>query len=96
MTDIVRRAYGVDGVIINGGCLKADRVIPSGAIRTKDVLDMVPLNDPVVVVKLKGSTISKILEHSVRGLKAKFPQISGLRIVYNGDDPKMEQIWISR
>lgn len=100
VTDIVRRAYGVDAVIINGGCLKADRIIAAGAIRTKDVLDMVPLNDPVVVVKLKGSTICKILEHSVRGLKAKFPQISGLRMVYNenaeGDEPKMEQIWISR
>lgn len=100
MTDIVRRAYGVDGVIINGGCLKADRVIAAGAITTKDVLDMMPQNDPVVVVKLKGSSIAKILEHSLNGLTAKFPQISGLRMVYDDEakegDAKIQQIWISR
>eukprot|EP01083_Nonionella_stella_P311147 1108378_1 len=101
-TDVIRRAYHVDGVILNGGTLRADRIMSAGAFTYKDILDFVPFQDSVVVVKLKGSSIIKALEHAVSGLpkaEGRFPQISGIRFIFDAKEEvgkRVKKVWISR
>ena len=88
--DVVRRAYHCDAVLLCGGALRADRIMPAGKFTYKDILDFVPFQDSIVVIKLKGSSIIKALEHSVSGVpkaEGRFPQISGIRFIY---DPTAE------
>eukprot|EP01083_Nonionella_stella_P010016 28619_1 len=102
ITDVIRRAYHVDGVILNGGTLRADRIMSAGAFTYKDILDFVPFQDSVVVVKLKGSSIIKALEHAVSGLpkaEGRFPQISGIRFIFDAKEEvgkRVKKVWISR
>lgn len=102
MADVVRRAYHCDGVILCGGMLRADRIMPAGKFTYGDILDIVPFQDSIVVLKLKGSSIVKALEHSVSGVpkaEGRFPQISGIRFLYDGTAEKgkrIRNVWISR
>ena len=83
ISDVIRRAYHCDGVIICGGALRADRIMPAGKFTYKDILDIVPFQDAIVVIKLTGKSIIKALEHSVSGMpkaEGRFPQIAGLYI----------------
>merc|ERR1719361_398558 len=102
MADVVRRAYHSDAVMLCGGMLRADRIMPAGKFTYGDILDIVPFQDSMMVVKMKGSSIVKALEHSVSGVpkaEGRFPQISGMRFLYDGTAPigeRVKNVWISR
>ena len=101
IADVVRRAYHCDGVILSGGCLRADRVMPAGAMSFGDILDIVPFQTPVVVIRLKGSSIVKALEHCVSAVpkaEGRFPQISGIRFIFDPEaEPgkRIKNVWTS-
>jgi len=100
--DVIRRAYHCDGVILCGGALRADRVMSAGPFTYGDILDIVPFQDSIVVLQLKGSSIVKALEHSVSGVpkaEGRFPQIAGIRFLYDPEAAKgcrVRSVWISR
>jgi len=102
VADVIRRAYRCDVVFLCGGALRADRILPAGKFTYKDILDLVPFQDSIVVIKMKGSSIIKVLEHGVSGVPkadGKFPQISGLRFLYDPAQPigqRVKKVWIER
>ncbi len=65
-------------------------------------IDIVPFQDSIVVIKLKGLSIIKALEHSVSGMpkaEGRFPQISGIRFVYDPNEEvgkRIKNVWISK
>jgi 2',3'-cyclic-nucleotide 2'-phosphodiesterase (5'-nucleotidase family) len=67
--------------IFNCGMLRMNDVIEEGPITMKMVLKMLPIHDPVVILKLKGSSILKLLENGISGVpynEGRFPAVSGL------------------
>merc|ERR1712003_592619 len=42
ISDVIRRAYHCDAVLLCGGALRADRIMPAGKFTYKDILDIVP------------------------------------------------------
>eukprot|EP01083_Nonionella_stella_P215758 776230_1 len=95
-TDVIRRAYHCDVVVINGSVLRANRIITTGPITTKDLLDIDAFQNTLMVIKMKGSLVLTVLE---RAFEFGCPQISGMRFIY--DDKKeighrIKKVWISR
>ncbi len=82
--DILRDRFGVDAVILNGGSLRGDRVIPAGPVTTRDLDSIFPFGNNVVVLKVKGKVLKEALERGFSALPSasgRFPQISGIRVL---------------
>jgi len=92
IADSYRNAGQADIGFVNGGSIRADLVYEPGVLTKRDVLSILPFNNPIVKVELTGKLLKQILEHSVArsgpgedGEPGRFPQVSGLKFSY---DPK--------
>ena len=90
MADMVSDATESDMTLINTGTYRLDRVVKSGFITMQTVMDLLPMLDYVITVKVPGDKLHKLLENGVSSYPAyegKFPSISGCRFEF---DPKKE------
>ncbi|KAJ2081454.1 hypothetical protein H4R24_002335 [Coemansia sp. RSA 988] len=88
--DLMRLYYaqriGVQIGIMCGGAIRSDRVHPAGEIRMRDIMEIFPFDDPVVVLKLTGKQILSALENGVSKWPehdGRFPQVSGIRYEFD-------------
>lgn len=56
MADIIRTEYDSDFSLFNCGTLRSNCIIEKGYITHKMIMNMLPMADKVVVVKVLGST----------------------------------------
>jgi 5'-nucleotidase len=73
--DILRHSYddapglkdrgGADGVFICAGTLRGDSVYGPGEVSLGDILEILPFEDPLIVLELDGETIWAALEASL-------------------------------
>ncbi|CAL1704058.1 unnamed protein product [Somion occarium] len=110
--DVLRHAYddmlclqgcgGSDGVFICGGTLRGDSVYGPGFITLGDILEILPFEDPIVVLELDGTAIWDALEASLATWPAqegRFPVISGFRIVWDSRRPPGQRVlgvWLTK
>lgn len=53
--DVVLAATGADLVILNSGTFRSDQVHPAGDFTMRDLVNIVPMRDPIVVLKVTGA-----------------------------------------
>lgn len=92
VADAFRHALEADVAIFNGGALRSNQVYPAGKITHRDVMSILPFENPVVKLKVSGTTLREALEHGVSrvGLNkgdGRFPQISGMEFKYDASKP---------
>ena len=91
IADSYRKAVGADIGFVNGGSIRADLTYNPGVLTKRDVLSILPFNNPIVKVEVSGKLLREILEHGVArsggedNEPGRFPQISGMSFKY---DPK--------
>lgn len=51
---MVLAATGADLVVLNSGTFRSDQVHPAGDFTVRDLTNIVPMRDPLVILKLKG------------------------------------------
>ncbi|KAI1790780.1 Metallo-dependent phosphatase [Ganoderma leucocontextum] len=103
--DVLRHAYddalclqtggGSDGVFICAGTLRGDSIYGPGLITLGDILEILPFEDPVVVLELDGETIWAALEASLETWPAqegRFPVISGFRVSWDSRRPSGQRV----
>jgi len=73
IVDLIRRFCRVDICMLNGGTFRADRIIDPGVMTYENILAIVAFNEPIVVKRMKGSQILKMLENGV----SKYPSLDG-------------------
>ncbi|KAJ2328465.1 hypothetical protein GGI00_004184, partial [Coemansia sp. RSA 2681] len=90
--DLMRLCYaegvGVQIGLLCGGAIRSDTVYPKGKVQLRDIMEIFPFEDPVVVVKLTGDQIRRALENGVSKWPAqegRFPQVSGIRFEFDPD-----------
>ena len=88
IADSYRNAVGADIGFVNGGSIRADLSYNPGPLTKRDVLSMLPFNNPIVKVEVTGKVLMDILEHSVARSRednepGRFPQVSGLRFTFD-------------
>lgn len=84
IADIMRETSGAEIAIINGGGIRTG--IKRGEIKVKDVYSVLPFNNYILAIKLKGSEIKEALEHGLSAIEessGRFPQVSGIRFIYD-------------
>ncbi|TBU28887.1 Metallo-dependent phosphatase [Dichomitus squalens] len=103
--DVLRHAYddalclqtggGSDGVFICAGTLRGDSVYGPGPITLGNILEILPFEDPIVVLELDGETIWAALEASLETWPAqegRFPVISGFRVSWDSRRPPGQRV----
>ncbi|HJR08064.1 MAG TPA: bifunctional UDP-sugar hydrolase/5'-nucleotidase [Pyrinomonadaceae bacterium] len=89
IADAYRKYANADVAILNGGSIRSNTTYGPGAITKRDVLSILPFENPVVKIEVTGATLRAALEHGVSRVREEkeaglFPQVSGLRFTYDG------------
>ena len=92
IADAFRTSTNADIGFLNGGSIRADLTYNPGSLTKRDVLSMLPFNNPVVKIEITGKTLREVLEHGVaRSAEdpepGRFPQVSGLTYKYDTTRP---------
>jgi 5'-nucleotidase / UDP-sugar diphosphatase len=88
ITDVIRHTAGSDAAIINGGGIRTS--IRKGDILTGNVYSVLPFDNYILSLRLKGKQIRETLEHGVSAVEegaGRFPQVSGLTFAYSLSAP---------
>lgn len=92
IADAYRGAVGADIGFVNGGSIRADLTYNPGALTKRDVLSILPFNNPIVKVEVSGKLLREIIEHGVArsaedNEPGRFPQISGMSFKFDVSRP---------
>ena len=90
VADAYRKAANADVALVNGGSIRADLTYNVGNLTKRDVLSILPFNNPIVKIEISGKTLREALEHGVArsgagedGEPGRFPQISGMSFKFD-------------
>jgi len=97
IADTFREATGADVGLVNGGGLRSDLLYKAGPITNRIVYSILPFKNKVVMIAVTGAELRSALERGVSRIIEQtedggFPQIAGLRFVYNGLRPPGSRI----
>lgn len=99
VADAYRKAAGADVALINGGSIRADLTYNVGSLTKRDVLSILPFNNPIVKIEITGKTLREALEHGVARSAAsednepgRFPQVSGMSFKFDTTKPAGSRI----
>lgn len=94
VADAYRQAAGADVALVNGGSIRADLTYNPGVLTKRDVLSILPFNNPIVKIELSGKTLRAALEHGVArsgqgedNEPGRFPQVSGISFKFDTTRP---------
>ena len=92
IADSYRKTVNSDIGFVNGGSIRADLTYAPGILTKRDVLSILPFNNPIVKIELSGKTLLKVLEHGVArsaedNEPGRFPQISGMKFKFDVSKP---------
>lgn len=90
IADAYRKAADADIAIVNGGSIRADLAYNPGPLTKRDVLSMLPFNNPIVKIEITGKTLMEALEHGVARSRedsepGRFPQVSGIKFTFDAN-----------
>jgi 2',3'-cyclic-nucleotide 2'-phosphodiesterase/3'-nucleotidase len=87
--DILRSVSGAEVSFIHSGSLRKD--LPEGDVARVDILDTYPFVDDIVVLRMTGDQIRRVLEQSLT-LERGLLQVSGIEIVYDLSKPEKRRL----
>ncbi|XP_030369481.1 uncharacterized protein LOC115620395 isoform X2 [Scaptodrosophila lebanonensis] len=93
--DVVLAAVGADVVILNGGTFRSDRRHSPGPFTMGDLVNVIPMRDPLVLLEVSGKVLWEALENGVSAypkLEGRFPQVAGLSFAFDPQKPPGERI----
>ncbi|CAH1714900.1 unnamed protein product [Chironomus riparius] len=86
--DIALASTSADVCIINSGTFRSDQVHAAGPFSMKDLVSIIPMQDPLIVIEVTGQILYEALENAVSAypkLEGRFPQVSGISFTFNPD-----------
>ncbi len=92
VADAYRNAANADVALVNGGSIRADLTYNVGSLTKRDVLSILPFNNPIVKVEISGKTLREVIEHGVArsaedNEPGRFPQVSGMSFKFDTSKP---------
>lgn len=88
-TDLMRKFTKAEIAFQNSGGIREN--IRRGEITYRDIYQVTPFNNTLVLLKLTGKELKEILEQSVSGVSG-FLQVSGLKFSYDATKPVGERV----
>ncbi|MBS1790450.1 MAG: bifunctional metallophosphatase/5'-nucleotidase [Acidobacteria bacterium] len=92
IADAFRDGTKADITILNGGSIRANATFPVGPITKRDVVSMLPFENPIIKIEATGTQIKAALENGVSQVvetneSGRFPQVAGLMFEYDARKP---------
>lgn len=98
IADVYRHAAQADVGLMNGGSIRADLTYNAGVLTKRDVLSILPFNNPIVKIEITGKVLREALEHGVaksggeENEPGRFPQVSGVNFTFDPAKPAGKRI----
>lgn len=95
IADAIRSWAGADVAIQNGGGIRGDKVYEAGPITRAMIVEVLPFQNYLTVLRLTGSQLLEALENGVSEVETgagRFPQVSGLSFRYDPAAPPMTRV----
>lgn len=83
VTDVMRKAVGVQIGITNGGGLRTS--IAAGKITMGNLYEVMPFDNTLVKMNLKGSDLKRVIENGIMNTSVGWVQVSGIKVYYDKD-----------
>ncbi len=103
VADAYRAGTDADVALVNGGSIRSNSTYGPGPLTRRDVLSILPFENPVVTVALKGKVLKAALENGVSRLEGeeagRFPHVSGMKFTYDPNQPvgsRIQEVWIGK
>ncbi|PYM61763.1 MAG: bifunctional metallophosphatase/5'-nucleotidase [Candidatus Rokuibacteriota bacterium] len=94
--DAIREFTKAEAALTNGGGIRGDRTYAAGTTLTrKDILTELPFGNVAVLLEISGADLRAALEEGVSAVEdvaGRFPQVSGLRFVFDPRRPKGNRV----
>lgn len=92
IADGYRSASDADIGFVNGGSVRADLMYSPGILTMRDVISILPFNNPIVKIEITGDVLMETLEHGVArsaedNEPGRFPQVSGMTFKFDAAKP---------
>lgn len=92
IADAFRAGTKADIAIVNGGSIRANTTFAVGPISKRDVVSMLPFENPIVKCEVTGAQVKAALENGVSQVaetseSGRFPQVAGLSFEYDVRKP---------
>jgi 5'-nucleotidase len=91
VADAYRDYAKADVALTNGGSIRSNAIREAGPLTRKDVLTIIPFENPVVKVEVSGAVLRKALEHGLARAgdvdNGAYPQVSGVKFSYDARRP---------
>ena len=93
--DVMVAATNADFALLNSGELRSDSVHHAGPFFLKDLLNILPCINPLVLLEVTGEQVFQCLENGVSQvpkLEGRFPQVSGIKFAFDPKRPSGKRI----
>ncbi|MEN6347834.1 MAG: 5'-nucleotidase C-terminal domain-containing protein [Syntrophomonas sp.] len=90
VTDVMRQQTGADIAFQNGGGLRTG--IPAGEITAGKIWEVIPFDNTLFQLDMKGSQILKVLQHGINNPKYQYLQYSGIKVKFDPLQPADKSI----
>lgn len=92
ISDAFRQATGADVGLLNGGSVRSNTTYAPGALSKRDVISILPFENPVIKIEVSGAILRAALENGVSQAaeekeSGRFPQVSGLQFEFDARRP---------
>ncbi len=92
IADSYRAAAAAEIGFVNGGSIRADLIYNPGILTKRDVISILPFNNPIVKIEIDGATLREVIEHGVArsaedNEPGRFPQVSGMSFKFDASRP---------
>lgn len=92
LADIYRTRTGADVALVNGGSIRSNATYGPGPLSKRDILSVLPFENPIVKLQAPGRVLRQALEHGLAEIdqsneSGRFPQVSGIRYRYDARRP---------
>lgn len=90
LAEAMRRRVGAQVALLNSGAIRGNRLFPPGPLTRRDVHELLPFSNVVVLVELRGALLEAALEHAVDILprpSGHFLQTAGLEYTVDPTRP---------
>ena len=95
VADAMRAHLKADVALMNGGGIRSDRIVPVGPLTRRDVANLVPFNNVVVVLEMSGARLREAIEFGLVDREregGQFLQISGMTLTFDPKRPRGDRL----
>ncbi|WP_346912295.1 5'-nucleotidase C-terminal domain-containing protein [Clostridium sp.] len=90
VAETMRKIVGTEIAVTNGGGIR--RSLEQGDVTVGDMYEILPFDNTIVTLDVKGSDLYSIIEHGINTEGFAWGQFAGIKVWYNPEDGKVSSI----